>query len=98
MQRRLRDAGARVEFSVSYASYAGDEIRPFIEGMLRGGDKKILTRLAMDQGLIEKFLKSVTYDIRVTQGGATSLYRANITVGPPGGSMAMTTLPPTLIP
>jgi hypothetical protein len=44
-------------------------MRAFVEGMLRAGDPKVLNRLALDQGLIEKFLKSITYDIRVFRGG-----------------------------
>ena len=94
--RRFRDAGANVEFSVAYNLYNGDELQPFIKSMLESGNKDLLNRLALDQGRIERFLKGATYDIRVTQGGKTSLYRANITVGPPP-SGAVTTQFPLLI-
>jgi hypothetical protein len=95
--RNLRDKGAHVDFGATFATFGGEELRPFITRMLQSGDPKILGRLALDQGRIENFLKSITYDIRVTQAGKTSLYRANITVGPPGSGM-LTTLPPTLVP
>lgn len=95
--RREFKAGADVDFSVAYTTFNGDELSPFIRGMLTSGDKKILTRLALDQGLIEKFLKSATYDIRVTRGGVTRTYRAGVTVGPPG-SGAVSLSPPVLVP
>ena len=57
--RRQRDAGAAVEFGVTYATFSGEELRPFITRMLNSGDPKILGRLALDQGLIEKFLKAI---------------------------------------
>ena len=81
--RRRRDAGAAVEFNVTYVTYGGAELRPFIESMLRSGDKDIITRLALDQGLIEKFLKTATYDIRVTENGVSNFHRADITMNPP---------------
>ncbi|KDN18718.1 hypothetical protein [Amycolatopsis rifamycinica] len=96
MRRELK-AGADVDFKVAYTTFNGDELSPFIRGMLTSGDKKILTRLALDQGLIEKFLKAAVYDIRVTRGGVTRTYRAGVTVGPPG-SGAVTLSPPTLVP
>jgi hypothetical protein len=73
-------------------------MKPFVESLLRSGNPEILNRLALDKGLIEKFLSSATYEIRVTRGGSTSLYRANVTIGPPGPGMSLTTLPPVLIP
>ncbi|MET9000991.1 hypothetical protein [Amycolatopsis sp. NPDC004169] len=95
--RREFKGGAEVEFSVAYTTFNGEELSPFIRGMLTSGDKKIITRLALDQGLIEKFLKSAVYDIRVTRGGVRQTYRASVTVGPPG-SGAMSLSPPTRVP
>ncbi len=51
--------------------------------MLRSGDKDIIKRLALDQGLIEKFLKRATYDIRVTENGVSQFHRATITMDRP---------------
>jgi hypothetical protein len=95
--RRHRDAGAVVDFSVRYATYSGVELRPFIEGLLKSGDPQIINRLALDQGLMEKFLKSAIYDIRIQQGGTTTLYRASVGVGAPG-SGAIATQVPLLLP
>ncbi|MGW3995474.1 hypothetical protein ACWEF6_18450 [Amycolatopsis sp. NPDC004772] len=89
--------GADVDFKVAYTTFNGDELSPFIRGMLTSGDKKIITRLALDRGLIEKFLKSAVYDIRVTRGGVPRTYRAGVTVGPPG-SGAITLSPPVVVP
>jgi len=88
---------ADVRFSIAYSLYSGEELKPFIKGMLESGSKDIINRLALDQGRIEGFLKGVTYDIRVKQGGSTSLYRANIAIGPPT-SGAVTTQIPLLLP
>jgi hypothetical protein len=95
--RREFKAGADVDFSVAYTTFNGQELGGFIRTMLTGGDKAILTRLALDRGLIEKFLKSAVYDIRVTRGGVTRTYRASVSVGPPG-SGTMTLTRPTLVP
>lgn len=95
--RREFKSGATVDFSVSYSTFSGEEMSGFIRNMLLSGDQKILTRLALDRGLIEKFLKSATYDIRVTRAGSTQLYRANVTVGPPGSGV-MTLSRPGRIP
>ena len=97
MMRRLVKAGHRVDFKASFATFSGQEMRAFVEGMLRAGDPKVLNRLALDQGLIEKFLKSITYDIRVFRGGNIEFWRANITVGAPGSGMAPVMQPPVMI-
>ena len=49
--RERRDASAAVEFKVTYATYSGAELRPFIGSMLRSGNKDIITRLALNKGL-----------------------------------------------
>lgn len=85
--RRWLKGGAEVEFKVSFATFSAEEMRTFVTWMLNSGNPKILGRLALDQGLIEKFLKSITYDIRVVRDGQVQLYRANITVGAPGSGM-----------
>lgn len=90
-------AGLRVDFKASFATFSGQEMRPFVERMLKSGNPKILNRLALDQGLIEKFLKSITYDIRVYRGGNIEFYRADITVGAPGSNMAPVMQRPILI-
>jgi hypothetical protein len=46
--------------------------------MLKSGGPKIIGRLALDRDLIEKFLKSITYDIRVTKAGQIRYFRGNI--------------------
>jgi hypothetical protein len=46
---------------------------------------------------MEKFLKSAIYDIRIQQGGTTTLYRASVGVGAPG-SGAIATQVPLLLP
>jgi hypothetical protein len=96
--RRHRDAGAAVEFTVSYATYSGEELRPFIRSMLASRNKDIITRLALDQGLIEKFLKTATYEIRVTENGVSEFHRADIAMGPPvmGQTTSVTTSAPRL--
>jgi Domain of unknown function (DUF4157) len=96
--RRQRDAGASVNFRVTYATYNGTELRPFVESLLKTADKEIIERLARDQGLIEKFLKEINYEITVTPaGGPVSRYQAGIAIGaPPSG--AVTSRSPTLVP
>jgi hypothetical protein len=56
MRQELK-SGATVDFSVSYSTFNGEELSAFIQQMLLSGDRKILGRLALDRGLIEKFLK-----------------------------------------
>lgn len=88
--RRQRDLGASVSFRISYATYNGEELRPFIENLLRSGDKEVIERVARDRGLIEMFLKEITYEINVIpkSGGAPVRMRANISIGlPPGGAV-----------
>jgi hypothetical protein len=94
--RRERDRGHHVEFAVQYDLFGGTELRPFIEGMLRGGDRDVLTRLALDGGRIEHFMKEIRYEIRVTENGTTRSYHASITITPPPAP-AITTQPPTLV-
>jgi hypothetical protein len=95
--RRHRDAGASVRFSATYTTFSSEELRPFVEGILKSGDKAILNRLALDRGRIENFLKEVNYDIIVVRGASTSRYRAGITIGPPGSATVAGQLP-TLVP
>lgn len=89
--------GAQVRFRTSYTTFGGDELRVFVEGMLNSRDKAILRRLALDYGRIEKFLKSITYDIEFTRAGKVELYRAHIAVGAPGTSIQPTLMKPTLV-
>jgi hypothetical protein len=67
--------------------------------MLRSGNTDIISRLALDQGRIETFLKSVTYEIRVIENGVSSFYQATIAMDPPvmGQITNITTAAPRLI-
>jgi hypothetical protein len=96
--RTRRNAGAAVEFKVAYGTYSGAELRAFVESMLRSGNADIISRLALDQGRIEKFLKSATYEIRVTENGMSSFYQATIAMAPPvmGQIANVTTAAPRL--
>lgn len=89
--RKQRDLGASVRFRATYTTYNGEELRPFIENLLRSGDKEVIERLARDQGRIETFLKEITYDVEVipVSGGAKNRIRATISIDPPpGGAVA----------
>ena len=92
--RRQRDLGHQVEFRASYDLLGGQELRPFIEGMLTSGDPNILSRLALDGGRIEHFVKEIRYEIRVTENGQTKTYQASIAIGAPPNP-TVTTSPPT---
>jgi hypothetical protein len=92
-----RNAGKTVEYVVSYELYGGEELRPFIEKLLRSGDPDIIGRLALDRGTVEKFLKTAVYDMKVTSGASTTKYRASISIGPPA-SGALTLVKPVLQP
>jgi hypothetical protein len=93
--RKQNKLGASVSFRATYVAYSGEELRPFIEGLLRAGDTNVIERLARDQGLLEMFLKEITYEIRVVpvSGGAPNRIRATISIGlPPGGAVASSPL------
>jgi hypothetical protein len=81
--RTRRNAGATVAFKMTYGTYSGAELRAFVESMLRSGNTDIISRLALDQGRIETFLKSVTYEIRVSENRMISFYQATIAMNPP---------------
>jgi hypothetical protein len=93
--RRLRDSGkATVSFRVNYQSFAGPELRSFIDGMLKSGDQKLIQLLARDGGRFERLLKSARYDIRVVyKNGTEELYQASVVMGPPGPSRKGSVLP-----
>lgn len=83
---------------VTYSTYGGAELRPFVENMLRTADKEVIERPARDQGLIEKFLKDITYEISVATPDATARrYEARMSIGPPGVG-TVTTQGPLLLP
>jgi hypothetical protein len=96
--RRHRDAGASVRFSPTYLTFSAEEMRPFVEGMLRSKDPTVLNRLALDYGRIEHFLKEVSYDIIVVQNARTARYRAGIVIGPPPSGVVLVRTPPILVP
>lgn len=86
--RRWFAAGAAVRFRATYTSFSPAEMRPFVEGMLTSGRPAILTRLALDRGRIEVFLKSIHYEIEVTRSSQVETHRAGLTLAaPPGGAV-----------
>jgi hypothetical protein len=87
--RRWFASGLPVRFRASYTTFGPTEMRPFVEGMLGSGNRAVLSRLAIDQGRIEVFLKTIDYEIEVTRGSWIETYGARIQVGtPPSGTMA----------
>jgi uncharacterized protein DUF4157 len=97
MRRIYRAGGQKVFFKVRYSTFDGSELRSFIDGMLKSGDQKLLRVLARDGGKFERLLKSAAYEIRVVDAnGKETLYRASITIGPPGSGQVLTQ-PPTLV-
>jgi hypothetical protein len=92
--RTHRDRGATVRFAVTYASYGGEELRPWLKEIFEARDPDIINRIALDQGRIEHFLKTATYEIEVVDGTTTQLYRANVTLPLPGSGGAVTQIAP----
>jgi hypothetical protein len=97
MMREAFRNGEQVRFKTSFTTFGGDELRTFVEGMLKSGDKTVLRRLALDYGRIEKFLNTITYDIEITRAGKIESYRASISVGAPGSAGKAVLVKPTLI-
>ena len=62
--RAQREAGFTVEFGATRATFSGQELRPFFDHLLRHGNAAQLGRVALDQGRVERFLKSITYEIK----------------------------------
>ncbi|MEU5952106.1 DUF4157 domain-containing protein [Streptomyces sp. NPDC047525] len=95
--RRLHRVGGpqqKIFFKVRYATFDGSELRSFIDGMLTSGDQKLLRVLARHGGKFERVLKSAAYEIRVVdKNGQETLYRASITIGPPGMGQLQTQAP-----
>jgi hypothetical protein len=97
MRAQLKKAFT-VEFNVTRTTFAGGELRPFFEDLVQRGSKKTLGRLALDSGRIERFLKSITYDIRlyrrVGNRAESQLWRATMETGtPPLGNTIRLGLP-----
>jgi hypothetical protein len=86
MRAQLKKAFT-VEFNVTRTTFAGEELRPFFEDLVQRGSKETLGRLALDSGRIERFLKSITYHIRlyrrVGNRVESQLWRATMETGPP---------------
>lgn len=76
-----------VEFNVTRTTFAGAELRPFFGDLIQQGSKETLGRLAIDSARIERFLKSITYDIRlyrrVGNRAESQLWRATMETSPP---------------
>jgi hypothetical protein len=97
MRAQLKKAFT-VEFNVTRTTFAGEELRPFFEDIIQRGSKKTLGRLATDSARIERFLKSITYDIRLYRRVGNQhqfqLWRATMETGPPPlGNMIRRGLP-----
>jgi hypothetical protein len=85
--RTQRNAGFTVKFNATRATFSGEELRPFFDNLLRNGDAAQLGRLALDRGRVERFLKSITYDIEVSGSRGVTRYRATMETGlPPAGA------------
>ena len=87
-----------VEFKVTRTTFSGEELRPFFQEIIQGGSKETLGRLAIDSARIERFLKTITYDIRlyrrVGNQVESQLWRATMETGPPPlGNMIRLGLP-----
>jgi hypothetical protein len=86
MRAQLKKAFT-VEFNVTRSTFAGEELRPFFEDLIQRGSKDTLGRLAIDSARIERFLKSIKYDIRlyrrVGNRVESQLWRATMETGPP---------------
>ncbi|MET0145110.1 MAG: hypothetical protein ABW328_10040 [Ilumatobacteraceae bacterium] len=96
--RTQRARGFNVRFNATRQTFSGAELRPFFDDLLRNGSPDALGRLANDRGRIERFLKSITYDIELTRtvGGRTQLERwqAAMETGlPPAGGQVRRVLP-----
>ena len=85
--RSMRKRGFTVDFNATRTTFGGEELRPFFEGIIQRGSRDTLNRLALDRARIERFLKSMTYGIRLYRvvGGRaeTQLWRAVMEAGPP---------------
>jgi hypothetical protein len=85
--RAQRKNAFDVEFNVTRNTFSGEELRPFFEDLIQRGSKERLGRLALDSARIERFLKSITYDIRLYRrvGNRVELqkWRATMETGPP---------------
>lgn len=96
--RTQRNGGFTVRFNATRATFSGEELRPFFDHLLRHGDAAQLGRVALDQGRVERFLKSITYEIEtygVVQGRAqVTRWRATMETGlPPAGAQQQRILP-----
>jgi hypothetical protein len=85
--RAQRKKAFDVGFNVTRNTFSGEELRPFFEDLIQRGSKETLGRLALDSARIERFLKSITYDIRlyrrVGNRAELQLWRATMEAGPP---------------
>lgn len=85
--RAQRKKAFDVQFNVTRNTFSGEELRPFFEDLIQRGSKETLGRVAIDSARIERFLKSITYDIRlyrrVGNRAESQLWRATIETGPP---------------
>jgi hypothetical protein len=97
MRRQLKKS-FDVEFNATRNTFSGEELRPFFEDLIQRGSKETLGRLALDHARIERFLKSITYDIRlyrrVGKQAESQLWRATMETGlPPVGNRIRLELP-----
>ena len=96
--RSMLDKGWAVSYKASRTIFGGEELRPFLLDIFEQQRKVALARIANDRGIMERFLKSIEYEVQVYRAGKLEVYKATMTSGiPPAGSMLQDALPLTRV-